>query len=139
MVIRQQHYTIQAVLVVSEEISKQMVKFVAGVPKESIIDVFGTVKKVETPIVSCSQQTVELHVEKFWVVSTAAQRLPLQIEDAARPNTEGDPLSHVNLDTRLDNRVLDLRTPTSQAIYRLQVSFKISPFYLKLKLNGFFV
>ena len=26
----------------------------------------------------------------------------------------------VKLDTRLDNRVLDLRTPTSQAIFRLQ-------------------
>lgn len=119
-VVRQQHFTVQAVLVVSEQISKQMVKFVGSVPKESIIDAYGIVRKVESPITSCSQQNAELHVEKFWVVSTAAQRLPLQIEDAARPVTEGDPLSHVNFDTRLDNRVLDLRTPTSQAIYRLQ-------------------
>lgn len=29
-------------------------------------------------------------------------------------------LARVNQDTRLDNRILDLRTPTSQAIYRLE-------------------
>ena len=30
--------------------------------------------------------------------------------------------SVVNQDTRLDNRVLDLRTPTNQAIYRVQAA-----------------
>jgi aspartyl-tRNA synthetase len=49
--------------------------------------------------------------------------LPLQIEDAARPDTdfEKDPtLVRVGQDVRLDNRVLDLRTPANQAILRLQ-------------------
>jgi len=120
LVIRQQHFTVQALATVGDKVSKQMIKFMDAVPRESIVDVYGIARRVETPIVSCSQQDAEIHVLRFWVVSTAAQRLPLQIEDAARPISEGDPLSHVNLDTRLDNRVLDLRTPTSQAIYRLQ-------------------
>lgn len=111
----------QALATVGDKVSKQMIKFMGAVPRESIVDLFGVVRRVDQPILSCSQQDAEIHVERFWVVSTAAQRLPLQIEDAARPISEGDPLSHVNLDTRLDNRVLDLRTPTSQAIYRLQV------------------
>ena len=44
--------------------------------------------------------------------------MPLQIEDASRKDTkeeETDGLTiTVNQDTRLDNRVLDLRTPTNQ-------------------------
>ena len=49
-------------------------------------------------------------------------QLPLQIEDAARKLTEEDEgnYARVNQDTRLDNRVLDLRTPTNQAIFRLE-------------------
>ena len=59
---------------------------------------------------------------KVWVVSASDPRLPLQIEDAARKLTEEDEgtFAMVNQDTRLDNRVLDLRTPTNQAIFRLE-------------------
>lgn len=118
-VIRQQHYTVQAVLFVGETISKQMIKFVSNITKESIIDVEGTVKKVDTKIESCSQQDVELHVSQIWTVSAATPRLPLLIEDASRPASEEE-LAKVNLDTRLDNRVLDLRTVTNQAIFRIE-------------------
>merc|ERR1711981_1302082 len=50
-------------------------------------------------------------------------QLPLQIEDASRKDTDEDTdglTITVNQDTRLDNRVLDLRTPTNQAIFRLE-------------------
>jgi len=56
-------------------------------------------------------------------VSAAEARLPLQIGDASRPENEDDPEGlniHVNQDTRLDNRVLDLRTPANHAIYTIQ-------------------
>jgi len=57
-------------------------------------------------------------------VSSSEPQLPLQIEDASRKVTEeaDDDGLHirVNQDTRLDNRILDLRTPTNQAIYRLE-------------------
>uniref|UniRef100_A0A672K112 Aspartyl-tRNA synthetase 1 n=1 Tax=Sinocyclocheilus grahami TaxID=75366 RepID=A0A672K112_SINGR len=90
--------------------------------KESIIDVEAVVKKVEQKIESCSQQDVELHVERIFVISQSEARLPLQLEDAVRPEGEGDEEGRatVNQDTRLDNRVIDLRTTTSQAIFRLQ-------------------
>lgn len=32
----------------------------------------------------------------------------------------GDKLARVNQDTRLNNRVLDLRTPANQAIFRIK-------------------
>jgi len=54
------------------------------------------------------------------VVSKSDTQLPLQIEDAARKITEEGNFATVNQDTRLDNRVLDLRTPTNQAIFRLE-------------------
>jgi aspartyl-tRNA synthetase len=52
-----------------------------------------------------------------------AARLPFSIEDASRPEadlTEDSGFSRVNLDTRLNNRVIDLRTTTNHAIFRLQ-------------------
>uniref|UniRef100_A0A1I7VKB6 Aspartate--tRNA ligase, cytoplasmic n=2 Tax=Loa loa TaxID=7209 RepID=A0A1I7VKB6_LOALO len=125
IIIRQRMCSIQGMLFVGEEISKQMLKFVGNISKESIIDIRGVVKKVEQKITSCTQKEVELHVTQLFVVSAAEPRLPLQIEDAARlkeedKNTEESSLSVVNLDTRLDNRVLDLRTQTSHAIFSIQ-------------------
>lgn len=120
IVVRQRVHTIQAMIFVAEKVSKQMLKFVANLSKESIIDVRGVVHKVSEEIASCTQRDVELHVTQLHVVSTAEPRLPLQIEDAARAQDETSGLSTVNLDTRLDNRVLDLRTPISQAIFRIQ-------------------
>ena len=51
---------------------------------------------------------------QIFVVSKAAPQLPLQIEDASRPELEDnqeddDKRARVNQDTRLDNRILDLR------------------------------
>ncbi|CAG5136030.1 unnamed protein product, partial [Candidula unifasciata] len=118
-VIRQQKWTVQVVVIQSENISKQMLKFISSISAESIIDVEGVLQTVGQKIQSCSQQDVELHIQQIWVVSAAEPRLPLLIEDASRPETE-DGLATVNQDTRLDNRVLDLRTVTNQSIFRLE-------------------
>lgn len=37
------------------------------------------------PIESCTQRDVELSINQIWVVSSSAPQLPLQIEDASRP------------------------------------------------------
>lgn len=123
IVFRQQQFTIQGLLAAGEKISKQMVKFCANITKESIVDVQGYVRKVDGKVESCTQQDVELHIVQIFVVSKSSPQLPLQIEDASRPETEGDTddgRARVNQDTRLDNRILDLRTTTKQAIFRLQ-------------------
>ncbi|VDN04407.1 unnamed protein product [Thelazia callipaeda] len=125
IIIRQRTYSVQGMLFVGKQISRNMLKFVANISKESIIDVRGVVKEVEQKVSSCTQKEVELHVTELFVVSAAEPRLPLQIEDAARlkveeKNEEESSLSVVNLDTRLDNRVLDLRTQTSHAIFSIQ-------------------
>lgn len=66
---------------------------------------------------------MEVHLEEVFVISAAKPQLPLQIEDAARLINEADEATlniRVNQDTRLDNRVLDLRTPANQAIFRVE-------------------
>lgn len=121
IVVRQRYFTVQGFMAVNENISKQMVKFAANINKESIIDVEGIITPVDQKITSCSQQDVELSIEKIYVVSKSDPRLPLQIEDASRPETD-EALAHVNQDTKLDNRIIDLRTTTNQAIYKLQAA-----------------
>ncbi|XP_003794430.1 aspartate--tRNA ligase, cytoplasmic isoform X1 [Otolemur garnettii] len=122
LVLRQQQFNVQALVAVGDHASKQMVKFAANINKESIVDVEGVVRTVNQKIESCTQQDVELHVQKIYVISSAAPRLPLQLDDAIRPEAEGEEEGRatVNQDTRLDNRVIDLRTSTSQAVFRLQ-------------------
>lgn len=124
VVLRQQEFTVQGLLAVNDTISKQFVKFASNVTKESIIDVEAKVSKVPKKIESCSQKDVELHIQQLWTVSSAKSQLPLLIEDASRPvkdEEEGEGLNiRVNQDTRLDNRVLDLRTPANQAIFRIE-------------------
>ncbi|XP_048389926.1 aspartate--tRNA ligase, cytoplasmic [Stegostoma tigrinum] len=121
LVLRQQQFNVQGLVAVGDHVSKQMVKFAANISKESIVDVEGILRKVEQKIESCSQQDVELHIERIYVISAAEPRLPLQLEDAMRPEANDEEgRATVNQDTRLDNRIIDLRTMTSQSIFRLQ-------------------
>ncbi|XP_075037050.1 aspartate--tRNA ligase, cytoplasmic [Mixophyes fleayi] len=122
LVLRQQQFNIQALVAVGDWASKQMVKFSANITKESIVDVEGVMRKVDQKIESCTQQDVELHIGRIFVISAAEPRLPLQLEDAMRPEGEGEEEGRatVNQDTRLDNRVIDLRTSTSHAVFALQ-------------------
>ncbi|XP_062904707.1 aspartate--tRNA ligase, cytoplasmic [Mobula hypostoma] len=121
LVLRQQQFNIQGLVAVGDHVSKQMVKFAANISKESIVDVEGYVRKVDQKIESCSQRDVELHIVKIFVVSAAEPRLPLQLDDAIRPEAgDEEGRATVNQDTRLDNRIIDLRTMTSQSIFRLQ-------------------
>uniref|UniRef100_A0A5F9CKA2 Aspartate--tRNA ligase, cytoplasmic n=1 Tax=Oryctolagus cuniculus TaxID=9986 RepID=A0A5F9CKA2_RABIT len=64
LVLRQQQFNVQALVAVGDHASKQMVKFAANINKESIVDVEGVVRKVNQKIGSCTQQDVELHVQK---------------------------------------------------------------------------
>lgn len=147
-VLRQQHYTIQAILRVADgtAVTKEMINFAAGLSKESIIDVYGLVKQAPVKIESCSQSDVELELSKLFVVSRSDVRLAVQIEDLSRSEAEvvaemeklklkaektkgktsGDSAKdaalviRVDQDTRLNNRVIDLRTVTNQAIFRFE-------------------
>lgn len=123
LILRQKHFTLQALLFVHENVSQQMVKFGKQINKEALIDVYGQVVAVPEKLEGCTQKDVELHIRQVWVVHPSESVLPLQIEDAARQVVEKDKdelTTTVNQDTRLDNRILDLRTPANQAIFRVE-------------------
>ncbi|KAI9173334.1 aspartate--tRNA ligase dps1 [Blastocladiella emersonii ATCC 22665] len=122
--LRQRFDTIQAVLTVDTVISKHMVKFATGINSESLVLIEATIVKSPEPVKSCTVQDAELRVHSVFVESTSAERLPFSLEDASRPETDFEDTDakyvRVNLDTRLNNRVIDLRTQTNQAIFRIQ-------------------
>jgi len=128
VVMRQQYATIQCIASVGDSISKGMVTYIRKIPKESIIEVEAEVTVPEKPVEGCSQHSVELSIISFFVVNKAAPMLPFQIDDAsvlctnqAAEDGDGDEGSKgVSQDVRLNNRVIDLRVPTNQAIFKLQ-------------------
>lgn len=116
---------IQALVVAdNEKVSKQMVKWAGGLNLESIVLVRGTVNASPEPIKSATVKDAEIQIAEIKLVSGTPEQLPIQIEDALRTEAEAEAqgLPVVNLDTRLDNRVIDLRTPTNQAIFRVQAA-----------------
>ncbi|BBN08201.1 aspartyl-tRNA synthetase [Marchantia polymorpha subsp. ruderalis] len=127
LVVRESGYTVQCLASIAENIvSKQMLKFISGLNKESIIDVEGEVSVPPGEIAGTSQQ-VEIQIRKLFCVSKALPSLPLTLEDASRSELdfekaekEGKQYVKVGQDTRLNNRVLDLRTPCNQAVFRVQ-------------------
>lgn len=82
LVLRESFYTIQTVACKSETVSKQMIKFIQGIPNESIVDVTGKALQPEVPVESCSQK-LELQIEQIFVVNRSKTLLPFQISDAS--------------------------------------------------------
>ncbi|XP_023535979.1 aspartate--tRNA ligase 2, cytoplasmic-like [Cucurbita pepo subsp. pepo] len=127
LVVREKGFTVQCVVSEQPElVSRQMVKYVVGLSRESIVDVEGVVSVPNVAIKGATQQ-VEIQVRKVYCISKAMPSLPINIEDAARSEAEiekalqaGEQLVRVNQDTRLNYRVLDMRTPANQGIFRIQ-------------------
>jgi aspartyl-tRNA synthetase len=120
LVFRQGDSTIQGVVTANRDtISKQMIKFCSNIANESIVKIQAKIVKPEEPIKSCTISSVELAIEEFHVISQVNVRLPFSVEQATLPKNTDDFIP-ILLETRLDNRVLDLRATTNHAIFRLQ-------------------
>ncbi|KAM7485485.1 hypothetical protein LguiA_001494 [Lonicera macranthoides] len=127
IVVREKGFTVQCVLTVAPDlVSGQMVKFANSLSRESFIDIEGIVSVPGVAIKGATQQ-VEVQVRKLYCINKAMPTLPIMIEDASRSEIEienalkaGEQLVRVNQDTRLNFRILDLRTPANQGIFRVQ-------------------
>ena len=133
LVVREGAHTIQVVIAEGgvHKISRQMVKWCGGLNTESIVRIKGVVKQPHEPVTSTSVSNYELHVESIFIISAAAQQLPIQVKDCMRPPPMGDEATQaeeqaadgtpiVSLAARLNNRVLDARTAANNAIFQLQ-------------------
>jgi ergosteryl-3beta-O-L-aspartate synthase len=116
LVLQDQLTTIQGVLEVEEgRISEHMVKWAQHVRTGSIIRVKGKVQAPREPVTGTSIHDAEILVEELHVVSERTASIPFSVYEA---ETNYD--AKVSDRTRLHNRILDLRTPTSQGIFRIQ-------------------
>lgn len=98
---------------------KEVVAFCRDLPNESVVDIQGVISIPPSPVQSeaCTIKNFELQLRRIYCISRA-EELPFQLADASRaPGTEG---VHVAQDTRLNNRVVDLRTLANQGILRIQ-------------------
>jgi len=130
LLLRQGCYTVQAVLFQSATVPKEMIRFAGKVTNESVVDVCGVITAVDQAVESATQSLVEVSIEKIFTISEASPNLPFQLDDASRPDEveEGKESNQaaevvgprVGMDTRLNYRCIDLRTPANQAIMRVQ-------------------
>ncbi|MBX9889847.1 MAG: aspartate--tRNA(Asn) ligase [Amoebophilaceae bacterium] len=92
------------------------------VENESYIEVIGKLNGVKNPIRACSQQWIELEITQYTIISRSVLDLPITLKEAAlteEEKNENPALPSIQFFKRLDNRVLDLRTNLSQAIFQL--------------------
>jgi aspartyl-tRNA synthetase len=110
----------------SEKLSKQMVKFAGTISTESTVLAHGLVKKTTEEIKSATIKDYELQIHKIFIEAKAEAPLPLQVEDAERAvpaegeeeqQQEESGRPNVSLNTRLNNRSLDLRAKINHAIF----------------------
>lgn len=145
MVIRERTITLQTVL--SEkagDLTAHMMHWAKRLPTESLVTVQGVLQKPRDVIHGCSITHMELKVTHLYLVSPNNEQLPFSVYAAERAANHaleehhdledtGSNTDHSGSDahstdhtpiisqrTRLNNRLIDLRTPTSQAIFRVQ-------------------
>ena len=135
--LREGCFSVQATLFAENEEEAAMAKYAQKLSKESVIQLVGTIVKVEQKVEKATQQDVEIKIKKIYCISSAAG-LPIQIEDCMRVETkeeqmkanmaeleeekEGDENAPkaVGQKHRLDNRVIDMRAPAQLAIFKIQ-------------------
>ncbi|KAK7045985.1 aspartate--tRNA ligase dps1 [Paramarasmius palmivorus] len=123
MVLRQQLTTIQAVLQVHEGVvSETFVRWAEHLKPESFILVSGTLKRPLSPIQSTTIHDLEIHLTSMHLINEPTQAVPFTVYADDLSKKPDDTVHHLSDRTRLDgaNRIIDLRTPVSQSIFRIQ-------------------
>lgn len=145
MVFRHQLHTIQGVLTVEDGVvSDNMVRWAEDLHRESIVLVEG---KVHAPqeagqdkVKSTTIHEIEIKIEKLYLIAEPSATLPFQVDDASRPleyyKNQDAHFTRVGERTRLNHRVLDLRTPVSQSIFRIHSAI-VNLFREFLRAKGF--
>lgn len=141
LVFRQQITTFQGVL--HAEDGKRSVGMVAWAERlrtGTIVQVRGVLQDPAVPVLGCTFHDVELAIEDVHVIVHRQESVPFSVYEAEVPTKEEDHVegrnSHIPDHTRLANRILDLRTGTSQSIFRLQAAVS-SLFRAALDERGF--
>ena len=124
------YHTAQAVFFRDKETpaqSKAMLRWLGALTTESIVEVSGQLRAAD--VRGCSQDSVEISMQHVRLVSAAAPALPFELDDANRSAEEiaaaassERPIPLISQEQRLNHRWIDLRTPSSQAVMRVQAA-----------------
>ncbi|KAI1948646.1 aspartate--tRNA ligase dps1 [Ophidiomyces ophidiicola] len=141
IVFRQQVATLQGVLTETEgEISTLMVQWAEHLRVGSILKVKGVLRKPAIPIIGTTIHDIEVQIKEAHVVVRRDEPVPFSVYEAELPAADEERIegrrTRVPDRTRLANRILDLRTDTSQSIFRIQSAIS-SRFRSSLDANGF--
>ncbi|KAJ5143742.1 Nucleic acid-binding OB-fold [Penicillium bovifimosum] len=125
LVFRQNLGTFQGVLHERPGItSLAMIQWVEHLRVGSIVTVRGTIQKPDVPVMGCSIHDVELAVDSIHLQVHREEPVPFSVYEAEIRTNEEERAegrrNHIPDRTRLTNRILDLRTATSQSIFRIQ-------------------
>lgn len=105
LLLRDQTHTIQGVL---SRTSPNMIRWVQRLNTESLVQVRGTVEKPEQPVRSAHFEHIEISIYSVHLVSSANG---LPFDNYHTPDS---------LRQRMSERVLDLRHPANQALFRIR-------------------
>lgn len=125
LVFRQQLDTFQGVLHERAGISSVvMIQWAEHLRVGSFVRVRGTVRKPDVPVLGCSIHDVEISIDAVHLLVRREEPVPFSVYEAEIRTGEEEKVegrhSHIPDRTRLSNRLLDLRTATSQGIFRIQ-------------------
>lgn len=117
IVFREGITTIQGVLRAKEgAISENMVRFAQHMRPGTIVMTRGVLKDAEQRVTLTSIHNVEIEITDLHLETARTIPVPFSVYEAEEATEEHTISDRV----RLANRILDLRTPTSQAIFRVQ-------------------
>ena len=122
ILLRHQLHSVQCVLTEEESIiSQHMVQWAEGIASGSVVLVRGIIQRPEKVVKACSVKEQEILIRELHVISRGPLSAPFTVyEDENMKNLElqGEN-SNISDRLRLANRIIDLRTTTSQAIFRV--------------------
>ncbi|KAK0388651.1 hypothetical protein NLU13_4894 [Sarocladium strictum] len=121
LLLRDQTHSVQGVL--SRE-NMDMVKWVQKLHPESLVEVSGLIKEPPQPVRSATQSKIEIDIQSIFLVNSATDT---PFSNYRPPET---------LRNRMTSRILDLRHPSNQALFRIR-SLVTRKFRETLEQRGF--
>ena len=141
-VFRQELGTLQGVIHQEEgTVSQHILQWIERIPTGSIVAVKSQIRKPDQRVTGTTEHYFEISIHELHVVSSRPQAVSYTVyEDEVSKDKEldddADTGSHITDRARLTHRILDLRTSTSKAIFRIN-SGVCNLFRSYLDLEGF--
>lgn len=123
VLLRQQEDVLQGVLEYDEgKVSENFVRWAEALRPEGLVHVTGKIRRAVETVKSCTVHNFELVIETLHVLTFVDEALPIDVfkMDRVEEKAESQVEMTASGQVRLQNRIVFLRTPTMQSVFRLQ-------------------